>query len=118
MIQIRKRGPEPPDSSPARFLPGHLVRHRRYGYRGVVVAVDQVCAADENWYQSNQTRPDRDQPWYHVLVHESTQTTYAAQSSLMPDPIGGEINHPLLAEFFAGFAEGFYLRNERAWPLQ
>jgi len=118
MIQFHKRGPEPPESSPARFIPGHLVRHRRYGYRGVVVSVDQTCAANEDWYRSNKTQPDRDQPWYHVLVHGSTSTTYAAEDSLMPDPIGGEIEHPLLAEFFSGYANGFYLRNERAWPLQ
>lgn len=118
MIQFSKPGSGPPESSPARFLPGQLVRHRRYGYRGVVVAVDLECTADEDWYRSNQSQPDRDQPWYHVLVHGSSQTTYAAESSLLPDPIGGEIEHPLLAVFFGEFESGYYPRNDRAWPLQ
>jgi heat shock protein HspQ len=116
MIQFRKRGPEPPESSPARFQPGHLVRHRRYGYRGVVVALDLECRADEDWYRSNRTQPDRDQPWYHVLVHGSTQTTYAAESSLMPDPSGEAVLHPLLGHFFDRLEDGFYVRNERPWP--
>ena len=72
MIQFHKRGPELPESSPARFQPGHLVRHRRYGYRGVVVALDLECGAGDDWYRSNRTQPDRDQPWYHVLVHGSS----------------------------------------------
>ena len=40
-----------------RFEVGTLVQHRRYGYRGVVVAVDDVCRADEAWYQKNQHSP-------------------------------------------------------------
>ena len=35
------------------FIPGDIVRHVRYHYRGVVVACDFMCMADENWYQSN-----------------------------------------------------------------
>ena len=116
MIQFHKRGPDGPDSSPGRFQPGHLVRHRRYGYRGVVVAVDLECRAEEAWYRSNKSQPERAQPWYHVLVHGSPQTTYAAQSSLMPDPSGGEIAHPLLGHFFLGYANGFYQRNDKPWP--
>lgn len=52
------------------FEPGQLVRHRRYGYRGVVVDRDEFCEADDEWYSKNQTQPDRDQPWYHVLVED------------------------------------------------
>ena len=116
MIQFHKRGPELPESSPARFQPGHLVRHRRYGYRGVVVALDLECGAGDDWYRSNRTQPDRDQPWYHVLVHGSSQTTYAAQTSLMPDPTNEEVAHPLVVLFFSRFEDGFYVRNDQPWP--
>ncbi len=57
---------EAPEKDPL-YHPGQIVRHRRYGYRGVVVDSDLTCKADEAWYQSNQTQPDRNQPWYHVL---------------------------------------------------
>jgi len=99
-----------------KFEPGDLICHVRYGYRGVVVSYDSVCKADENWYQSNNTQPDRDQPWYHVLVHESGSVTYPAQSSLAPDESGAEIAHPLLDHFFDGFEKGRYKRNNVPWP--
>ncbi len=72
---------EAPEKDPL-YHPGQIVRHRRYGYRGVVVDSDLTCKADEAWYQSNQTQPDRNQPWYHVLVDGTSNTTYAAQTSL------------------------------------
>ena len=99
-----------------RYAPGQLVRHRRYGYRGVVVAADTGCQADEQWYQSNQSQPDRDQPWYHVLVHDSGSCTYAAAENLMEDLSGLPVIHPLLPHFFDGFEDGVYIRNDQPWP--
>ena len=98
------------------FEPGQLVRHRRYGYRGVVVNADSVCCADDKWYQKNQTQPDRDQAWYHILVHQSSQSTYAAEENLMPDFSESEIQHPLVPYFFSGFEDGIYIRNDQPWP--
>ena len=99
----------------AQFAPGDLVRHRRYGYRGVIVGLDPHCAAPDHWYESNQTQPGRDQPWYHVLVDQSHATTYAAQDSLAPDDSTAAITHPLLGQFFHAFEGGRYLRNDRPW---
>ena len=98
------------------YHPGQIVRHRRYGYRGVVVAFDLTCKADEGWYQSNQTRPDRNQPWYHVLVDGSHNTTYAAQTSLEADERSAPITHPYLEHFFTEFTGDRYVRNDRPWP--
>lgn len=95
---------------------GQMVRHRRYGYRGVIVDFDMACQADEDWYQHNRTQPDRDQPWYHVLVDGSDGTTYAAQASLMRDDTDEPISHPLLGHFFDAIADGRYLRNDEPWP--
>jgi heat shock protein HspQ len=105
-----------PDDAQPWFKPGQLVRHKRYGYRGVVVAVDQTCQASEAWYQSNKTQPDRNQPWYHVLVDLSESTTYPAQSSLQPDESREPITHPLTQYFFSSFVDGRYIRNSRPWP--
>lgn len=99
-----------------RFQIGELVRHRRYGYRGVVVDYDLTCQADDDWYQSNQTQPDRNQPWYHVVVSESNQGTYPAESSLMADESKEEILNPLVSYFFTDFDKGVYIRNDRLWP--
>ena len=113
MIMLR---PDLSEYKPPKYAPGDLVSHVRYHYRGVVVAHDPKCKADENWYQSNNTQPDKDQPWYHVLVHESGSVTYPAQSSLAPDESGEEIVHPLLDHFFNGFEKGRYKRNDVPWP--
>ena len=98
------------------FEPGQLVRHRRYGYRGVVVQRDESCQADDAWYSKNRTQPDRDQPWYHVLVDGSTTCTYAASESLVADLSGLPITHPFVLHFFSEFNSGVYIRNDEPWP--
>ena len=103
------------DGRQSTFAPGRLIRHRRYGYRGVVVSVDPECLADEAWYRSNRTQPDRNQPWYHVLVDGSAATTYAAASSLEPDGLLTPVRHPMVALYFDGFRNGAHVRNHRPW---
>jgi heat shock protein HspQ len=104
-----------PDELPL-FMPGTLIRHRRYGYRGIVVDFDMSCLADEQWYEANPAHPDRDQPWYHVLVHGSTINTYAAQENLVIDDAAGRITHPLIEHFFEDANTAGYLRNDELWP--
>ncbi len=98
------------------FEPGQLVRHRRYGYRGVIVAHDPTCRASQEWYENNRSKPEREQPWYHVLVDGASHVTYAAQTSLLPDEAMRAIAHPLVPFFFKSFTDGRYNRNERVWP--
>ena len=93
-----------------RFRVGDVIHHRRYGYRGVIVERDQVCLADEAWYQSNQTQPGRDQPWYHVLVDDAEHTTYVAEENLEPDPSGAPVRHPMIKQVFASFFKGRYYK--------
>ena len=98
------------------FEPGQLVRHRRYGYRGVVVDHDEFCRASDDWYSRNQTQPDRDQPWYHVLVDRSLTCTYAASDNLEADSSSLPVDHPLVSQFFQEFRNGRYIRNDEPWP--
>jgi len=100
------------------YKPGQVVRHKRYDYRGVVVDVDPECIASDDWYDKNQTQPDRNQPWYHVLVSGSDQVTYPALSSLLPDESCQEVIHPLIPYFFDSFKDGHYLRNHTPWPRE
>ena len=96
----------------ADFSPGQVVKHRRYGYRGVVVDVDEECRAGDTWYKANQTQPGRIQPWYHVLVDGAVHTTYVAQENLEADELGAPVAHPLLEQFFTGFENGCHIRND------
>lgn len=92
---------------------GVVVTHKLYGYRGAVVAVDPRCMAGDTWYNSNKTQPTREQPWYHILVHESGGlSTYVAQSNLQEDPSGLPIEHPRLRCYFTDFKDGRYQLKE------
>lgn len=98
------------------FKVGQVIIHKRYGYRGVIVDYDLHCKASDNWYYGNQSQPERDQPWYHVLVHASDQVTYVAESHLVEDISSEKITHPLLTYFFTRGKEGQYIRNQNPWP--
>lgn len=98
----------------AKFGMGELVRHRLFGYRGVVIDADPSFQLSDEWYdQMARTRPPRDQPWYHVLVHEGNHTTYVAERNLAPDESGEPVRHPQLSQYFTGFAAGRYHRAEK-----
>ena len=98
----------------ARFQLGEVVKHNRNNYRGLIVAFDNTCEAAEDWYQSNQTQPDRNQAWYHILVDGAQHVTYVAESNLELDMNRNPVVHPLLNLFFFGVDEGNnrYLRND------
>ncbi len=94
---------------PNKFEPGQVIRHKLFDYRGVVVGVDPTFQLTEEWYEEvAKSRPPKDQPWYHVLVHDAGQTTYVAERNLELSPGGQPVEHPLLGRFFDKFSDGFY----------
>jgi len=104
-----------PDELP-KFVVGQVVRHKRYGYRGVIVDFDVRCQADDKWYDTAHVQLSKEQPWYHVLVHGSSGNTYAAEESLEPIDMDDPIVHPLLSVFFETVDTGSYTRNDEHWP--
>jgi heat shock protein HspQ len=95
--------------NPAKFSVGELVHHRLFDYRGVIVAADHKCKATDEWYaQVAKSRPPKNKPWYHVLVHDAEHTTYVAEQNLEPDHEGSPINHPAIEHFFVNFDNGRY----------
>ncbi len=94
----------------AQFRPGQLIHHTLFDYRGVVVDVDPVFQGSEEWYaEMAQSRPPKDAPWYHVLVHEAEHTTYVAERNLEADHSMKPIRHPQLGAFFDRFERGHYV---------
>ena len=91
-----------------RFKVGDVIFHQRYQYRGVVFGCDSHFKGDDDWYHSNRTQPNREQPWYHVLVDEAQHTTYVAQENLEADVTGDPVSHPLIDKIFASFHDGRY----------
>ena len=95
----------------AKFQVGQVIHHRRFDYRGVIVDVDATFQGSEAWYQAMaQSRPPKDKPWYHVLVHQAEHMTYVAERNLEADESGEPIVHPVLDQYFDGLHEGLYVR--------
>lgn len=94
----------------ARFSIGQCIYHRRFNYRGVIVDVDPEFSGPDEWYERvAQSRPPRNEPWYHVLVHDARDETYVAEQNLSEDSSLEPVNHPLLNEFFVDFEKGIYI---------
>ena len=96
-----------------KFSIGQPIHHRMFDYRGVVVDVDENFQGSEAWYQSMaRSRPPKDKPWYHVLVHDRGYSTYVAEQNLEIDASGEEIEHPRLTQYFTRFESGRYLSRD------
>lgn len=95
----------------ARFHIGQLVYDPQFTYRGVVIDVDPHFSGTDSWYEKHAlNRPPKDEPWYHLLVHNSTYRVYVAESNLEMDVSGEQINHPEVDYFFGEFKNGVYMR--------
>ena len=96
--------------SKAKFFIGELVHHQLFDYRGVIFDVDAEFQGSEKWYaQMARSQPPRDEPWYHVLVHNATHTTYVAEQNLEENLSKDPIHHPLIKELFDSFENGRYV---------
>ena len=90
------------------FDVGQIVHHLHYDYRGVIIDVDMTFSGSDEWHSKNRTQPEKDQPWYHVLVDGAYHNTYVAQSNLEADTIGTPVVHPELDGHFTEFSDGQY----------
>jgi heat shock protein HspQ len=101
-----------PRSTRTHFSIGDVVRHKLYGFRGVVFDVDPVFANSEEWYESipAEVRPQREQPYYHLLAEseDSSYIAYVSQQNLANDADGGPVDHPSLPQLFDPYEGGRY----------
>ena len=89
---------------------GQIIHHLKFDYRGVIIDVDASFESSEEWYEMMaKSNPPKDKPWYHVLVNQSTTTTYVAEQNLEEDSSKQPILHPLVDVYFSRFEEGRYL---------
>ncbi|MCH8843095.1 MAG: heat shock protein HspQ [SAR324 cluster bacterium] len=102
------------DGAECKYFVGQVIHHKRFGYRGVIYDVDPIFQGSEEWYEvMARSRPPRDQPWYHVLVGNLSQTTYVAERNLESDESGEPVWHPLIDRLFSGFRNGHYIARRR-----
>ena len=101
-------------SATAIFEIGQILHHRMFDYRGVVLDVDPNFQGGEEWYEKMaHSHPPKDQPWYHMLVDNSSNPTYVAERNLEPAEDIGPINHYLLDQGLMRYKYGRYLIERR-----
>ena len=71
----------------AKYCIGQLIQHKLFNYRGIILSVDLEFKSTDEWYEEvAKTRPPKDEPWYHVLIHQKGYQTYVAEQNLQLDP--------------------------------
>jgi heat shock protein HspQ len=106
----------------AKFEIGMPVRHRKYGFRGVIFDVDPVFNNSDEWWDSipEDVRPRKDQPYYHLLAETpepelSPYIAYVSEQNLVREDGDEEpISHPDLDEFFECIEDGRYVPRAKA----
>ena len=88
----------------AKFALGQVVRHRVHPFRGVIFDVDPTFNNTNEWWESipEESRPQKDQPFYHLLAEnaESEYVAYVSEQNLVPDTSGEALRHAGIAEVF------------------
>lgn len=94
----------------ARFSISQVIHHKLFDYRGVIIDVDPCFQGTDEWYEKVAlSRPAREKPWYHILVHGAIHRTYAAEANLELDHTQEPIQHPELNDYFGEFVQGTYI---------
>lgn len=84
----------------AKFNIGDLVVHKRHGYRAVVIDVDPLFQASGR-YNPQACKRDfsKRNPWYRLLVDDSSQMTYVEECLLVLDLNRQSIDNPNVEHF-------------------
>lgn len=94
----------------ARFNIGDVVRHKKFSFRGVVYDVDPEFANTEEWWEAIpiEIRPERDQPFYHLLAEndETEYVAYVSEQNLIADDSEMPLRNPNIAQLFDQSPEG------------
>lgn len=97
----------------ARFNIGDIVIHKRQGYRAVVVDIDPLFQASGRFNpQAIKRGFGKRDPWYRLLVDESSQMTYVEEHLLLPDINQQAISNPNVEQYLV-LKKGHYHTNTR-----
>lgn len=96
----------------AKFQIGQVVRHNLFEFRGIIFDVDPEFTNTEEWWEAipESVRPEKDQPFYHLLAMKGDKSyvAYASETSLLPDNTGEPLEHPEARLLFERFENGYY----------
>ncbi|KAL3131480.1 hypothetical protein ABBQ38_007787 [Trebouxia sp. C0009 RCD-2024] len=109
------------DARGVQFTVGTVIRHKKYGYKGVIYAWDRVCDRPPQWAQEMQV--NHDQPFYGVLPdeHDCTRlfqgariSKYVAQENI--EVVQNErVVHRAISNYFPEYSSdlGRYIPNTK-----
>ena len=96
----------------AKFSLGQVVKHRVHPFRGVIFDVDPKFNNSEEWIESipEDIRPDREQPFYHLLAENESSyyVAYVSEQNLLRDDSDEPVGHPEVREMFGEYQDGKY----------
>lgn len=96
----------------AKFTIGQVVRHRKHPFRGVIFDIDPTFSNTEEWWDSipEDKRPEKDQPFYHLLAENDTSyyVAYVSEQNLVSDRSGDPVEHPEVEQMFGDLHDGQY----------
>jgi len=111
--------PLPKDCGAAKFTIGTQVKHRIFGFRGVIFDVDPSFGNSEEWYQAipEEVRPRKDQPFYHLFAESQDKAPYVAyvseQNLILDGDSDDPIYHPEMDEYFEDMIDGRFVSRTR-----
>ncbi len=99
----------------SKFRMGQRVRHKLFDYRGVVLDIDPTFSGTDEWYENlSPAQPEKKQPWYHVLVHDTDHITYVPEKNIDLDLSEEPFVHPALDQFFFHLSDEVYISKQNA----
>lgn len=95
----------------AKFNIGDQIIHCKQGYRGIIIDIDPLFQASGRYnpqaYKYSFTTRN---PWYRILVDNSSQTTYVEEPLLNKDRNPDKISNPQIG-YYLVLQNGHYRRN-------
>jgi len=107
-----------PKAPHIQFRVGQVVKHKKWGYRGVIIAWDETAKAPEEWLKAmhKENKEWRNQPNYSILVdtrdRQAPQMTYVPQENIEVIK-NTKVLHPSVEDYFEKFDGSQYL--PRPW---
>jgi len=111
--------PRYPRPSNVKFRIGQVVKHKRWGYRGVIVGWDPHTKAPASWVKENhgENKQWSKQPNYAILIDIRDRTIpqlgYVPEENVEVAPPSVRITHPGMEDYFEAFDGAQYL--PRPW---
>ncbi len=94
----------------AGFNLGDVIVHKEQKFRGVIIDVDADFQGTDDWYDQYTTnQPNKNAPWYHVLVDEEGSMAYVSEQNIYVDSTDMEVEHPMVDDMFVDYEPGHYL---------